>query len=503
MNLLDRLIAWGAPERAIRRQMARKVLAHYDAIDKSAPRTRRVRRDTASPDMIVQRSASELRAYVRDLERNHDLTRGALRVLVNNIVGATGIGIEPQPRRTDGTIHQDYAAALRTAWQDWCRRPEVTHSYTWPQAQRMLARAWIRDGESFAQHLIGPIASLDHGTQVPYSLELFEADMIPLDYDDGDRIRQGIERNGWGRAVGYWVYRDHPLQFGTYPSRQYLRRIGAERMLHIATTDRIGQLRGVSEFASVLTRLDDIKDYEESERIAAKVAAMLTAYVKRGTPDMHDPESTARDEDGNPIPRELRLSPGMILDSLAVGEEIGMIKSDRPNPNLITFRQGQLRAVAAGIGASYSSVSRDYNGTYSAQRQELVEQWVHYATLADEFVSQCVRPVWEQFVQVAHLSGVARVPRDVVPGSVDDCLYIAQSMPWIDPLKEALAWEKLCQAGFASEVEAIRRRGGNPADVLEQIATWRERASERGLHFSSAAPPPPAPATAQEDDADE
>ena len=59
----------------------------------------------------------------------------------------------------------------------------------------------------------------------------------------------------------------------------------------------------------------------------------------------------------------------------------------RPNPNLITFRNGQLRAFAAGISASYSSVSRNYDGTYSSQRQELVEQWVHYACLTDDFVS--------------------------------------------------------------------------------------------------------------------
>lgn len=46
-----------------------------------------------------------------------------------------------------------------------------------------------------------------------------------------------------------------------------------------------------------------------------------------------------------------------------------MVKSDRPNPNLQSFRNGQLRAVAAGSRGSYSSISRDYDGTYSAQRR--------------------------------------------------------------------------------------------------------------------------------------
>ncbi len=43
-----------------------------------------------------------------------------------------------------------------------------------------------------------------------------------------------------------------------------------------------------------------------------------------------------------------------------------MVKSDRPNPNLETFRNGQLRAVAAGSRLSFSSAARNYNGTYSA-----------------------------------------------------------------------------------------------------------------------------------------
>jgi capsid protein len=105
----------------------------------------------------------------------------------------------------------------------------------------------------------------------------------------------------------------------------------------------------------------------------------------------------------------------MIITGLSPGEEIGMIDSNRPNPNLITFRGGQLRAVAAGVGASYSSLARDYDGTYSAQRQELVEQWVHYAVLTDEFVGQYVQPVWQDFVLTAHLSGVVPRPRDVDP----------------------------------------------------------------------------------------
>jgi capsid protein len=96
-----------------------------------------------------------------------------------------------------------------------------------------------------------------------------------------------------------------------------------------------------------------------------------------------------------------------------------------------------------------------------------------------------VQPTWENFVLAAHLSGAAPIPDDVEPGTHDDALFIGQSMPWIDPVKEATAWLLLVKAGFASEVEVMRKRGVNPMDMLEQTATWRKKVEEKGLVFDS------------------
>ena len=479
MNIVDRMIGYLDPIAGLRRRAARSVLGSYDAAEPS--RMRKFRREAATQNQLVTKSAGAVRAQVRHLARNHDIARGALRTMVNNVVGAKGVGVEPQPRRADGTIHEEYAKALTTLWLDWQRRPEVTHRLHFSQVQRLLCRAWLRDGESFAQRLVGPVAYYDHATRVPYSLEMFEAEMVPMDYSDGQRITQGIERNAWGKPVHFWVYKRSPDALFRLPNSADLKPIPFDAIYHLATFDHISQMRGISEFASVITRLEDIKDYEESERVAAKIAAMLTAYIKKGTPDLYQPA----EGDTAGSARSIGLAPGMIIDDLAIGEEIGLIDSKRPNPNVLTFRQGQLRAVAAGIGASYSSISRDYGGTYSSQRQELVEQWIHYATLTDEFVGMFLQPVWEDFVKAAELSGVLPVPRDLDLQSQTEATYVAQAMPWIDPLKEAISSQALVQAGLASEIEMIRRRGAVPRDVLEQIDAYRKLAKEKGLTFTT------------------
>lgn len=483
INVLDRLIGWINPGAALSRARARLALAHYEAA--RPDKKRKFSTDRRGPNLLVDQGAAALRTQMRHLDRNHDLVVGALNVLVNNVIGPQGLGVEFQPRRADGSIHSEYAAALAEGWKDWCIRPEVTWLHTWSRSQRLLARTWFRDGEAFAQRIMGKVDYLDHGTRVPYSLEMLEPDIIPLEYNDpGQSIRQGIQTNAWGRPTRYFAYKSHPGEGMNMPSIQNMKPIEAGSMLHLAHRTRIGQLRGITPFASVINRIADIKEYEDAERLAAKIAASLTAYVKRQSPDGEGYIPNI-DRDGNPLPREIRMEPGTIIDTLAVGEEIGLIDSKRPNPNLITFRNGQLRAFCAGISASYSSVSRNYDGTYSAQRQEMVEQWVHYAALTDDFVGMVIAPVVSDFVLAAAMSGVIRRPADVVPHTADDVLYIFPSAPWIDPAKEALAWLTLTEAGFASEVEVIRKRGQNPDTVLQQLKEWRRKTTEAGLVLNS------------------
>ena len=486
-NVIDRLMGYINPRSGLRRLQARTVLdqsvkaatSGYEADTPS--RGRKFYTNQLSPNQLAAKSAVILRTHARQMQRNNDLARGILRTMVNNIVGPNGIGIEPQPRRADGSIHEEYAKALRDAYRDWQRKPEVTARHTFAKVQRLMAMTWLRDGESFAQELIGAVPGLTHGTKVPFSLEMFEPDFVPYYYSQGN-VQQGIERNAWGKPTAFMVHKSNPMESVAVASTD-LKRVSADRVHHIALLDRIGQMRGITEFASIIGRLEDIKDYEESERIAAKISAALTAYVKKTSPDGYSGPNL--DANGDPAPRSISMAPGMVIDSLAVGEEIGLIDSNRPNPNVITFRQGQLRAVAAGVGASYSSIARDYNGTFSAQRQELVEQWVNYATLTDEFVGQFIQPVWASFVMACDLSGAVKIPRDVVAGSQDDALFLAQTMPWIDPAKEATAYVALVRAGFASEVEVIRKRGGNPRDLLEQVTQWRKETESKGLIFSS------------------
>ena len=476
MNILDKIIMTLSPARALRRRQYQRAMAYYEAAEPS--RLRKWEVSSGSPNQGVDLAGVALRERARYLEGNYDLARGALSALVRNIVGAIGIAVEPQPRLPNGTVHSEFSRQLSAQYALWARSPEVTGQHDYAAVQRLLCRAWLRDGEVFGQLVMGSSRAIGYATKTPLALELIEADLLPLDFNDPENgIIQGIELNNWGRPRRYHFYKRRPAD-DLYSMRvaANTHTIPAGRVIHLAVRDRIGQVRGVSLFTSVMDRLADVKDYEESERVAAKVAASMAAVIKKGASDMYPIDTAAATGE-----RDMKFTPGMIFDDLNPGESIETIDSSRPNPGLEEFRRGQLRAVAAGLDTSYSTLSRDYTGTYSSQRQELVEQWSAYATMSAQFISNVIRPVYAAWVRLAILAGVVVVPRGILPETIDDMTALAPQMPWIDPLKEALSWTSLERAGYASGIEIVRRRGQNPSDVVEQERRWKELLAASGI----------------------
>jgi len=449
------------------------VKAYYEAGRQST--LHKQRREKGTADSAIIKAGLSLREQARHLDQNHDLSRGALNTLVQGFIGQNGIQIEPCPRTTTGEIHDEFAYQMQQALNDWALHPEVTGQHDWPSSQRIAGRTWLRDGEMLSQGISGLMPSLDHGTRVPYSIELIEPDLLPIGYnkDGKPRIISGIEVNAWKRPVAYHLYKDHPGDARLFYSGSKTKRVSADKIMHVKMVDRIGQMRGVSIFASVLLRFDDIKDYEESERIAAKVAASMAAYIKKGSPDAYT--QLVDDETGDPVSRDLRFRPGMVFDDLTIGEEIGTIDTKRPSNQLEPHRNGQLRAAGRGIGLTYSAISGDYNGTYSAQRQELVEGYGAYGVLASEFTSQFVRPNYHRMLEMAFLSGELVIPSNVDPLTIGDALFIPPQMPWIDPLKEAVANGTLEENLHSSGPEIIRKSGRNPRDVLDNQKRWLEK----------------------------
>lgn len=483
MNLVDRIVAWVSPSSAVARVKARRMLASYEA---ARPRKHIKnpfeRRDANSVNAMA---ATTLRGQARYLDENYDFASGVLDVLVRNTVGANGIGVVPLPKNVEGSLDKELASRLRALWQDFIKKPEVTKQLNWAMACQLVARSLYRDGEVFSKSVMGRVAGLDHKTKVQYSLELLEADYCPNDHEDHTgRVIQGIKFNAWRQPLSYFFYDQHP---GGTMFTTKLREVSSERVDHLKLMKRLHQARGISAFHAVINRLNAISEYENNEQVAAAVASALTAFIQKG-----DPGEWAQptDDNGNPVDlkRDIRLQAGQFFE-LEPGEQVGTIQSNRPSGLLTDYHKIMMKGVSAGTGAGNSSTSKNYDGTYSAQRQELVEQAEQYKVLTGAIVSQWVRPVWKRFITMAAL--VEDINIDLTIDGIFDAAFMGPQMPWIDPAKEATAYEKLRALGVISPQQIIHARGHDPDEVLDQIEEWQKELTERGLSFQSNESPQP------------
>lgn len=501
MELIEKLIMALSPERAARRAYFKLQAERLYEAGKLHPQHRR-RGEQGSADKAMNEARANIRDWARWLDENHDIAIGILDDLVNKTVGA-GIAVMPLVADGQGNMLRDFNKEINKLWRVWTKRPEVTHEYAFNQVQRLMARTMFRDGEVLGQHVLGSKGRIVHGSRIPYSVEMIEGDYLPFELNDEKRnIVHGVEKTAWGRPRAYHLYKKQPDNYRSVllrPNNADTKRVVAENMLHAKFARRIGQTRGVSIFHGVVHRLDDIKDYEESERLAARISGAMAAYIKKGT-DFNP--SQAFDSNGNlRTNRTQEIIGGMIYDDLLPGEDVGTIEANRPNTALEDFRSGQIRMLATGTMTQYSSISRDYNGTYSSQRQELVEAVAPYAALRDYLVTAIFQPIYEQFITAAVLSNQLRVPAGLDQEQLFATGWIAPPMPWVDPKKEIEADQAAVESHFIPWSHVVlQRTGRDPELVLEQMKREKEMLDEV---FPPMQPVSPGDTIADDEDGDE
>ena len=464
MDVINTLFPGWALNRATSRHKIKMLERFYDAAQPT--QYRKQPRGNQNANATMQNGGVKVRNFARNLDENHDLAIGILDTLVNNIVG-TGIPISPIVQNADKTLNNEFNETIARVFADWKRRPEASRTLPFDEMTRLICRTWLRDGEILVQRIKGNTSAIQHHSGIPYSLEMIEADYLPFDLntDRPATVVQGVEVNGWSMPTAYRLLKRIPIDlYGVLTQLDDTKRIEAEKLFHIKFTRRINQVRGVSILHGVITRLDDIKNYEESERIAAQVAASMTGFIKKSP----DARATQAEQDATEN-RQFEMSPGMIFDDLLPGEEVGTISSDRPNSGLQGFRDSMLKAAASGTGTNYASISKNYDGSYSSQRQSMIEALPGYEKMRNYFIEVFIRPMYRDFMDMALLSGAIRVPQGINRDTLYDVDIRGIALPWIDPLKETKADVLAIDNGLKARVDVIREHGGEPIDVNKQI----------------------------------
>ncbi len=479
-NLLEKSIRWLSPRWAAQRQKDRHILASYEGASYNRSRSQNPYISPASANTEVQMGGETLLQQARELERNHDLVSGALDMLVAQIVGA-GLQTEPMVCEKKGKLINALNEEIKSLWERWLKSPDITGQMSGGKIQQLDVRSWLRDGGTFKKVFEG--YDFPHQNNVlPFSIGCYEYDYVPFHHTrtlEKGRIVQGIEVNEYGAPLAFWMYPSHPGDYYADSDQNNLVRHSIFDTYHIAQTKRFGQLRGVTAFHPIFTRLEDVREYDRAERMAQKIAA---SSVWQLLTDNDSPVAEALSpNDATNNQADLEIRPGLFLDQLYPGQRVEMIKSDRPSNEQSEFRKSQLRCAASGIGMTYSYFMREFDGSYSSERQSTSLFYELCRPITENYKWEWDK-IYKHFLKAAILYGKVKIPINKINL---DTLFRAShrgpGMTYIDPAREAKAKEVLLGAGLKSRSSLIREAGENPSDIDRERSIDLDREKELGL----------------------
>lgn len=462
------LKAWNEG-RAVERERATKAKANEGARMYAGAQVNRLTSDwtalNTSADSEILTSLRLLRARSRQLVRDNETAKNAVRIIQNNVVGA-GIGLQAMVASAGGKLQARINDQIESAWGDWAdkRYCHTAGLLGFADIERVAMGQIVEAGEVLIRKVRLPFG----GGSIPFALEVIEADRLMDTFQtaqapNGNTIRMGVEVDSWGRPVAYWLYPTHPgdYQFRTFVPSKFIR-VPAEEMIHLYVIDRWPQTRGVPWFHATLRRLNDMAGYGEAEIVAARASANIVGFIK--SPEPQHGDDVAYSE------RIVDTEPGT-FKQLMPGEDFVGFNPSRPNAALEPFMRYMLRSVAAGIGVSYESLSRDYSqSNYSSSRLALLDDRSLYRILQGWLIRNLRQEIHREWLDAAVLAGAIKTPDFYTNQKKYQAVrFKPRGWSWIDPTREVLAYKAGVRSGFmtVSDVIADTAGGMDAEDVFK------------------------------------
>ncbi len=436
-----------------------------------------------SADSEIQQSMRMLRNRSRQLGRDNDYVRSIFRSLEENVIG-DGISFQAQVKMQRGEkLNKDLNDKIEKLWCEWTNK-KYCHTggkLHFADIERLVVRSSTESGEIFIRKIKRPFG----GGKIPLSLEVIEADLLDENYNEtgnknSNEIRMGVELDSWGRPVAYHFWDKHPqdLHTASYNSRKRIR-VPANEIIHLFLQERPSQTRGAPWLASSMIRLHQIYGFEEASVIQHRASASLMGFLET-------PEGELEGDDVDGDQRVLDFEAG-VIKQLRQGEKIVVPNLPSNSGNFDPFMRSMLRAIGAGSGVSYESVSKDYSqSNYSSTRQSLLDERQHYKVLQQWIIRNFHQEVFNEWLDMVVLFGVFDLPNYLQePEKYRAIKWLPRRWSWIDPLKEIEASKQAVLSGFSTQSEVISQLGGDIEELIDQRKREVELAEENELLFDT------------------
>ena len=363
----------------------------------------------------------------RDLGENNPLCIRFLRLMDTNILGHNGIQLVPTPRSADGKLDMADAKTLRNGWLTWGKKGNCTMDgmVSWRAHESECLKSFLTTGEFIRRYV--------PTTRNAFGMAVHMMDPLRLDPtmnreagNGKNEIRNGVERDSWGKPVAYHFLQGDPSTWGYAGPHE---RIEAEYIEHFFIRERPGQTRGVTWLAPVGARQKMLDGYEMAAVVAARLASSKMGFFQR-TGEMSPEWGDGVDD----LPPE-DVAPGM-FEVLPDGYEFKDFDPSWPSADYDQMEKSIKRTIAAGLNQSYNTLSMDLEGvSWSGLRK---------AELDDHDFYRCMQSLWAESSQDKTYGVWLRYaldfgPMQLPPGKYDkfrEVRHRPRSWQWVDPKKQ-------------------------------------------------------------------
>lgn len=445
-----------------------------------------------SVDLETKGDLALLRARARKLVRDNSYAAGFVGEVVSNVIGPAGIRLQARVRDAAGAFRRDVNTTIETQWRAW-GAPEwasASGKLSWRDLQRLLFAQLATDGEL----LFEKVRFAD--TPFGYTLHPLDPDYLDhtLNVAEGTRglpagvsIRMGVECDQRGRPIAYHLWDRHPSETG----RKHVRRV-ADDIVHDFIAYRVGQVRGVTWFAPVLSDALVFDSFTQAELKTARTAAATMGFIlnksEAAIAAYHDEQERSRLESGEATvePLTFEADPGVIHE-LAPGQEIGQFDPAHPSPEFTAFCKVILRGIARGLGMAYTTLTGDLEAVnYSSIRAGLLGERDIYRMLQEWTAEHVHRPVYRGWLEMAVLTpdGLGLPTRTAAEYHAVE--WQGRGWAWVDPLKDIQAAKEAIALGMDTRTRLCAERGLDYEEILATLAEEEALAKEYGVAIAGA-----------------
>lgn len=504
MNLLEKTISLISPEKALKRQEARRKLnvlngfvgggSGYGRHGASYARKSLLGWLTSGSDAdadIVD-NIETLRDRSRDLYMGSPLATGAIKTIRSNVVGS-GLALNSQIDAELLGLSEDEARKweknVEREWQLWSQSVDcdAERRQNFYQLQSLVLLSALMSGDVFVTM---PVIKRP-GSVYDLRIGLIEADRVcnpSVNVPIGANILGGVEVDEFGAAKAYWVAKRNPnahSRIGVNNQHQEWKRVqafgaktGRRNILHImADVERPAQRRGVPLLAPVIEAMQQVTRYSEAELMAAVVSGMFTVFVKGSTPEnplgqIYDPA-----EKIDPDPSTYELGNGAIV-SLGENESIETANPGRPNANFEGFVVAISRQIGSALEIPYELLVKNFTASYSASRASLLEAWKMFRMRREWLVGSFCQPVYEEWLTEAVLKGRIQAPGFFADPAIRAAWcgaeWYGDAQGQLDPRAEAEAAKIRVEEGFSTREREAAELTGMKFETIHAIRKREE-----------------------------